>query len=202
MVSKSILTNLTNFTITDRSNNENNANSKDLNRTKSFLSNTTTTNERDPDSESVEVLDHDHYTKHNNKKLKVAKNKAIVISTNNDLPITTNETTTVQSSEVWQYAIRCPNSEFSICCLCPNDKKISTNNGSTSTLRKHLITKHQLYQLALPNNKRKRSGPSIDNNKKQHLHDLFTKCIIRDGRTFNDLQKPGLKKILQELIPG
>jgi hypothetical protein len=201
MVSKSILTNLTNCTISDQSNNENNFNSKGSNRRKSLLSNTTTTHEYDPSSESVEVLDDDdHYI--NNKRLKVAKNKALVISTNNDLSIATNEKTSTQSSQVWKYAIRCPDSEFSICCLCPNEKKISTNNGSTSTLRKHLITKHQLYELALPNNKRKKTAPSINKNKKQHLHDLFTKCIIRDGRTFNDLQKPGLKKILQELIPG
>jgi thioredoxin-related protein len=134
--------------------------------------------------------------------LKVAKNKAVAVSRNNDLTTTTNETTSVQSSQVWQYAIRCPNSNFSTCCLCPNNKKISTNNGSTSTLRKHLIAKHQLYELAVPNNKRKRIASSIDNNKRQQLHDLFSKCIIRDGRTFNDFQKSGLKKILQELIPG
>ncbi|CAF2967829.1 unnamed protein product [Rotaria sp. Silwood2] len=203
MISKSILTDLTNCTITNRLKNENNVNSKDSNGIKSFLFNTTTTQEHDPSSESDEVLGDDaHYINNNNKKLKVAKNKAVSISTNNDLTTTTDETTLVQSSQVWQYAIRCPNSNFSICCLCPDNKKISTNNGSTSTLRKHLIAKHQLHELALPNNKRKRIAPSISNNKQQYLHDLFTKCIIRDGRTFNDLQKPGLKKILQELIPG
>ncbi|CAF5151655.1 unnamed protein product, partial [Rotaria magnacalcarata] len=187
----------------DRSENENNVNSKDSHRTQSSLSNTTTTHEHDPGSESNEVLGDDtHYINSNNKKIKVAKNKAIAISRNNCLTTTTIETTSVQSSQVWKYAIRCPNSNFSICSLCPNDKKISTNNGSTSTLRKHLISEHQLHELALPNNKRKRIDPQISNNKKQHLHDLFIKCVIRDGRTFKDLQKPGLKKILQELIPG
>ncbi|CAF2116919.1 unnamed protein product [Rotaria magnacalcarata] len=203
MISKSILIDLTNCTIGDRSENENNVNSKDSHRTQSSLSNTTTTHEHDPGSESNEVLGDDtHYINSNNKKIKVAKNKAIAISRNNCLTTTTIETTSVQSSQVWKYAIRCPNSNFSICSLCPNDKKISTNNGSTSTLRKHLISEHQLHELALPNNKRKRIDPQISNNKKQHLHDLFIKCVIRDGRTFKDLQKPGLKKILQELIPG
>lgn len=199
MVSQSILTNITNFTISDQLNHGNNAS----NRISSISSNRTTTHEHDRSSESIEILDDDEHLV-SKKKLKVSKNKARMVSRNNNSLMTTNETTesSAKSSQVWQYAIRCPNTEFSICCLCPNEKKISTNNGSTSTLRKHLITKHQKYELALPNNKRKRNTPSISNSKKQHLHDLFTKCIIRDTRTFNDLRKPGLKKILQELIPG
>lgn len=137
MISRSILRNLTNCTIEDQSQNENNVNSKASTQTKSFLSNITT-HEHNHSSELVEVLDDDgHYINNNNKKLKVAKDKAVVTSKNNDLAITTNETTSVQSSQVWQYAMRCPNSNFSICCLCPDNKKISTSNGSTSTLRKH-----------------------------------------------------------------
>jgi hypothetical protein len=106
------------------------------------------------------------------------------------------------SSQVWQYAIRCPNSNYSTCRLCPDNKQISTNNGSTSTLRKHLISKHNIHVLVLTNDKRKSTKSSISINKKRELHDLFINCIIRDGRTFNDLHKPGMKKILQELIPG
>ncbi|CAF4596402.1 unnamed protein product, partial [Rotaria magnacalcarata] len=56
MISKSILIDLTNCTIGDRSENENNVNSKDSHRTQSSLSNTTTTHEHDPGSESNEVL--------------------------------------------------------------------------------------------------------------------------------------------------
>jgi hypothetical protein len=117
----------------------------------------------------------------------------------------TNETATAvvsHSSQVWQYAIRCPNSNYSTCRLCPDNKQISTNNGSTSTLRKHLIAKHNIHELVLTNDKRKSTKSSISINKKRELHDLFINCIIRDGRTFNDLHKPGMKKILQELIPG
>jgi len=114
----------------------------------------------------------------------------------------TNETVVSHSSQVWQYAIRCPNSNYSTCRLCPDNKQISTNNGSTSTLRKHLIAKHNIHELVLTNDKRKSTKSSISINKKRELHDLFINCIIRDGRTFNDLHKPGMKKILQELIPG
>jgi len=155
----------------------------------------------------LEVLDDyddddGRYINNNNKKFKAGNGKAILTSRENVPNITTNETTSVKSSQVWQYAVRCPDSNFSRCCLCPDNKKISTNNGSTSTLRKHLIAKHQLHELALPNSKRKSIPSSISNNKKQHLHDLFINCIIRDGRTFNDFEKPGMKKILQEIIPG
>ncbi|CAF1381360.1 unnamed protein product [Rotaria sp. Silwood1] len=85
-----------------------------------------------PSSASGEALNDDaHYINSYNKKLKVAKNKAVALSRNND-DLTTP--ISAQSSQVWQYAIRCQNSNFSICCLCPNDNKISINNGWTSTL--------------------------------------------------------------------
>ena len=131
--------------------------------------------------------------------MKIAKNRTIAISrNNNDL----TARTLIQSLQVWQYTVHCSNSRFSICCLCPNDKEISISNESTSTLGKHLITKHQLHELALPSKKRKRVTSSFDNNKKENLHDLFIKCIIRDGTPFNDLQKPGLKLVLLQFIPG
>jgi hypothetical protein len=200
MVSKSVLIDLTNCTrgtCTNQSQNGNNVNNEDSIPTKSYSFNTTTDG-HDLNSQSDDA----HYINNKNKKLKVSKDKAIAISTNYDSTTTTNETQSVQVSQVWNYAVRCSNQNFSICCLCPDQKKISTNNGSTSTLRKHLVAKHGLHELALPNNKRKRTVLPISNEKQLNLHELFTKCIIRDGRTFNDLQKPGLKKILQGLISG
>ncbi|CAF1392069.1 unnamed protein product [Rotaria sp. Silwood1] len=124
-----------------------------------------------PSSASGEALNDDaHYINSYNKKLKVAKNKAVALSRNND-DLTTPIST--QSSQVWQYAIRCQNSNFSICCLCPNDNKISINNGWISTLCRHLITKYQLHELTLLNNLNNRLNDSeqkvtnieqIDNN--------------------------------------
>ncbi|CAF5228710.1 unnamed protein product, partial [Rotaria magnacalcarata] len=80
--------------------------------------------------------------------------------------------------------------------------RISTNNGSTSTLRRHLILKHKLKDLILPNIKTKRSTLSMDPIRKQQLHNLSVDCIVRDSRTFNDFEKPGIKRLLQEFIPG
>ena len=197
MMSKSMFKDLTNFTITDRSNNETSDNEKDSNPT-------TTISEEDHRSVAREVVvdDDDQNMNHNNKKLKISKDNAVVTSKDTDSTTTINETTAVSASQVWQYAERCPNSNYSVCLLCPDNKKISTNNGSTSTLRKHLISKHQVHELTLSNDKRKRIIPSIDNKKIHQLNELFIKCVVRDGRTFNDLQKPGLKNVLQQIIPG
>ncbi|CAM4822508.1 unnamed protein product [Rotaria magnacalcarata] len=105
-------------------------------------------------------------------------------------------------SEVWKYAIREDDPNYATCCLCKEYKRISTNNGSTSTLRRHLILKHKLKDLILPNIKTKRSTLSMDPIRKQQLHNLSVDCIVRDSRTFNDFEKPGIKRLLQEFIPG
>lgn len=79
---------------------------------------------------------------------------------------------------------------------------MSTNNGSTSTLRKHLISVHNLNHLALPTKKNQATKSSITLNKKRELDNLLVNCVVKDGRTFSDLQKSGLKKVLHELVPG
>ncbi|CAF2074200.1 unnamed protein product [Rotaria magnacalcarata] len=113
MNSQSILVNLTNCTIADRRND----------------SDQTVTREHVPISESDEILcDDAGRINGSRKKLKVAQDKAIAISGSND-------DSTATTSQVWQYAVRCPNSNFSICCLCPNRKK----SQQTTSLR-------QLYE--------------------------------------------------------
>lgn len=154
-------------------------------------------------SELVEIHEESHQSNNNKNNLKATRRKAIISSkTDNNSTTTRNETILSYSSKVWQYAIRCPDSNYSICCLCSDNKKISTNNGSTSTLRKHLISKHNIHELTLPIEKRKSAKMFININRKRELHALSINCIIKDGRTFNDLNKPGIRKLLQELLPG
>ncbi|CAF3826359.1 unnamed protein product [Rotaria sp. Silwood1] len=207
MTSQSILTALTDHAINDKSNNRNINTDSDRKNTLSFG----TGHENNASSGLVEVCFVNHQNNNDskkksrfkdNKKNKAAQNKAILTSEENVLSATTEKITMPHTSLVWQYAIRCPNSNYSTCCLCPDNKQISTHNGSTSTLRKHLIAKHHIYELALPNSKRTSTASSISVNRKKELHNLAIVCIIRDGRTFSDLQKPGMKKFLQELIPG
>jgi hypothetical protein len=203
MVSKSIITARTDCTIKDKLNNKDNNNN---------------TNNSSSSELVVEVhgVNHQQYNNKNKtkskfnseKKFQGLREKPILSPTENVLLAIANETVVSShlpssSSQVWKYAIRCPNSNYATCCLCPDNKQISTNNGSTSTLRKHLISKHNIHELVLSDDKRRSTKSSlISIKKKQALHGLFIDCIIMDGRTFNDLHKPGMKKILQELIPG
>ncbi len=103
---------------------------------------------------------------------------------------------------MWKYAIRDDNPNYATCCLCSDNKRISTNNGSTTTLRKHLILKHNKNDLILPPNKRKSTKTLFNPIQKEQLHHMIICSIIRDGRTFNDFEKAGIKKLLQVLLPG
>lgn len=207
MASESILTNRSDCSTENGSTRDNNNNSG--NETNLFSC--TKARENDTRPRLFEVHGIGHQQDSNilrcrfNKKSKFQATRLKTTSLSKEEKIlcaTTNEAVISYSSKVWQYAIRCPNSNYSTCCLCPDNKKISTHNGSTSTLRKHLITKHNIHEVALPNEKRKSIKPSISIQRKQELHTLCIYCIIKDGRTFNDLHKPGMKKLLQSLIPG
>ena len=37
---------------------------------------------------------------------------------------------------------------------------------------------------------------------KRKFHELVYKCIVQDGRTFGDLRKPGMRRLLDEILPG
>ena len=137
------------------------------------------------------------------KRSKVSHNSIASTQANQVLSDKTNTIPTVFTSNVWQYAIRGENkSNYAVCCLCPDNKRISTNIGSTSTLRMHLILQHGKHDLVLQNKKRRTTGTTIDSLKKRGLHQLCVSSTIRDGRTFNDFEKHGIKKLLQEVMPG
>jgi hypothetical protein len=107
-----------------------------------------------------------------------------------------------RSSLVWRYATRCSDPRFATCDLCPSKRRISTNNGSTSTLRQHLISKHGKGELTLPGDKKRSTATAFDPERKRRLHDLLINCIIRDSRTFGDFEKPGMKQVLKLAFPG
>ena len=114
------------------------------------------------------------------KQVNLSRSKFILSTKENYPPNTTTEPTLLHPSKVWQYATRLPNSNYSTCDLCPDKKKISTNNGSTSTLRKHLIAKHGIQELKLPIQKKKPKLLSIDPKRKNELHSLFINYIINN----------------------
>lgn len=138
----------------------------------------------------------------NQKSTKRLQSKPVLSSLENISLVDSNVTILSHRSEVWKYAIQDANKDFATCCLCDDNKRISTNNGSTSTLRKHLISVHNLHHLALPAKKNESTKSSISLNKKRELDGLLVNCIIKDGRTFNDFQKAGLKNVFDELASG
>ena len=124
-------------------------------------------------------------------------------STNVDNPCDEEDKVpSIRSSIVWQYATRSNDRNYAICNLCPVDKRISANNGSTSTLRRHLISKHGKTELIVHDDKTKTPSISISSQRKKYLHDLLINCIVRDGRVFRDFEKPGIRQVLTEAFPG
>ncbi|CAF1587866.1 unnamed protein product [Rotaria magnacalcarata] len=113
--------------------------------------------------------------------------------------------TTTGKSNVWVYFER----SLSVgplkakCTLCQED--LLTPNYATSSLKWHLLQRHDLKQFA----SKEVSSPSsssisvnLSKAEKQKLDSLAVDAIIKDSRTFGDFQKSGLKKIIDALRPG
>jgi hypothetical protein len=139
---------------------------------------------------------------HKKKRLKATQNHSTTLTTIGSPSEKENVVLSSRLSLVWQYATRTDDPNYATCNLCSNNKRISTNNGSTSTLRQHLITKHGKTDLMVVNGKKKISSEPISITRKQQLHDLLINCIVIDSRTFNEYEKPGIRKVLEEAFPG
>ncbi|CAF1168436.1 unnamed protein product [Rotaria sp. Silwood1] len=108
----------------------------------------------------------------------------------------------VSKSSVWQYFERCTLNGIlkAKCLLCQHI--LSTPNYGTSTLKRHLDQVHDIKQTdssAVP------SSSTISNKiskpEKKALDLLAVNAIIQDARGFGDLQKPGIKKLIDALKP-
>lgn len=117
---------------------------------------------------------------------------------NENIPIDTNNEKQLRSN-VWKYAIKI-SKENAQCIRCKS--YIKTPAGGTTTLRKHLITKHNFAHLTLDANPRIKTGSSISREQKSRLDNLPYLAIFEDGRTFGDLRKGGISKFLAEAVPG
>ena len=103
-------------------------------------------------------------------------------------------------SRVWNYS-RKRSADEAECLTC--HAIIRTNNGATSTLRKHLVLKHNFINIRLTSTRRnKTAAPSINRERKLRLDYLANLAIFEDGRTFGDLRKSDLKIFLDEAILG
>ena len=121
--------------------------------------------------------------------------------------IITIENNTTSKSAVRQYFKRVQvNGVYRAQCLigqCPSTLSIPT--GSTSPLFKHLKTVHQMTVLKKKFNGRVIEGrviPKLTKEKKKKLDHLALAAIVKDGRSFNDFHKSGIKQFLDAAIPG
>ncbi|CAF3885577.1 unnamed protein product [Rotaria sp. Silwood1] len=104
-----------------------------------------------------------------------------------------------EPSNVWKYATRSRDKKFAICKIC--SKRISTNNWSTTCLRRHLILKHDKYELILSNEKTEATS-TISPIVKENIHKLSIEAIIKDNLPFNAFMKSGLAKLMKKALPG
>lgn len=103
-------------------------------------------------------------------------------------------------SKVWLYAKKSENGQQASCLLC--DFVCSSRSHSTSTIRQHLISKHAKHDLIIPPTNANIDKPNISDAFKKELNQLCYYAIIKDGQTFNDLNKIGIKTLIGKLYPG
>ncbi|CAF1437369.1 unnamed protein product [Adineta ricciae] len=108
-----------------------------------------------------------------------------------------------RKSHVWEYFERCQDSEVlkAKCFLCGDE--LRTPNYATSSLIRHLEQRHNLQQAAqtqvLP--VRTKSN-KLSRAERKRLDSLAIVAIIQDGRSYGDLHKSGMKKLIDGLQPG
>ena len=103
----------------------------------------------------------------------------------------------VSKSDVWKYAKKLTNDKAK-CNNC--NKEISCKDHSTSGLRRHLNS--CIHGVKFISSTKNTTKITISNDMKKKLHELVYQCIIRDGRSFGDLRKPGMARLLEEIAPG
>jgi len=103
------------------------------------------------------------------------------------------------TSKVWLYVTKLDADAQAACDLC--DSKCSCHSHSTSSIRQHLISKHNKTDLIIKSSLNS-SKTKISEALKNELHQLCYSAIIKDSGSFNDLNKGGIKVLLNKLCPG
>ena len=92
-----------------------------------------------------------------------------------------------------------PFTELSFCL------ELSRKGQSTSGLRRHFRLVHKLKEFqekVIKTTKKDSMFDNLSGDEKRKLHSLALNAIIEDGRSFNDLNKPGIKKLFDGLLQG
>ena len=183
--------------------------SKNFSKTKRQTTNTSTIESQHVDDilneECVTLTTRQQKTQSSSSSSSYPKKKAAV-TTNSDETFDQEESTDRTQnatdalpvkSEVWHYATKLQNGKAK-CNNC--NREIGCKDHSTSGLRRHLHHCLKISKFAsIGSGVFKKSLNSI---MKKKLHELVYKCIIEDGRSFGDLRKPGMTRLLEEIVPG
>jgi hypothetical protein len=124
-------------------------------------------------------------------------------TSNNNIPILTSTSNYYpggrkSTSNVWKYAKKSDDGTIATCQSCDFTCVISAH--STSSIRYHLIHKHNKQDLIINSSPSKK--PRISESFKRELHSLCYNSIVVDHRPFNDLRKKGIMAIFNKLCPG
>ena len=103
------------------------------------------------------------------------------------------------SSDVWKYAKKSDDGKLALCQLCSYSCSMASH--STSTIRYHLIYKHDKQDLLIDSSPSS-AKPSVSERFKREIHALCYNAIVIDHRPFNDLRKKGIMAIFNKLCPG
>ena len=134
-----------------------------------------------------------------------SKNKTTTTTNTNETasqaqPIDQTQPETVASpmkSVVWRYATKLQNGKAK-CHNC--NREIACKDHSTTGLHRHLHRCINISKFTSSSGNSFKS--SVRNDVKKKLNELVFKCIIEDGRSFGDLRKPGITRLLDQILPG
>ena len=84
---------------------------------------------------------------------------------------------------------------------------VSTSQRSDANLRTHLANHHGMNQVLLPSQQKRKKNKTeyretMPIEEKRKIDDELIECIIKDSRSFNDFEKPGMRKFLNVVLPN
>lgn len=134
-----------------------------------------------------------------------AEASTVTSATSTGMSVSTSNQPTIAKlkSDVWQYFERVADSHplKAKCKTC--SEQLSTPNYGTSSLKRHLLQRHNLQQFASNKVSGRHTTPiRLSKVEKKRLDDLAVKAIIKDSRAFGDFHKSGLKSFIDALKPG
>jgi hypothetical protein len=119
----------------------------------------------------------------------------------NKMDVNVNETQSNDNrvSSLWDYMTK-EEDEKAKCNLC--NVILSRQNGATSGLRKHWFQVHKVEPFGVISGNPRSKLYHISPEEIKKIDSLLLNCIVQDGRSFDDMRRPGLLKIFNHLTPG